>query len=683
MASATVHTPVKTHSKVFTTRAGGARMPLTPSPRTRQAGNRNLRQDNNNNNNNNNNMNNKVHAKKQSNASPVTPPQRTRGGSAAAGPAGGAGGVYGGNLAAHFAAALKLEPEGKKKSSTAAAAATATATSPAMGAAKKSSIARPGLVAPIKLDLGISDWTLTGAGSSSSSAASAAAKTSPTAAAADKKKKPGVARSRAGRTTVRINGDRFIPCRNASSPTASSKLDFAALAHGRPQRPADTHSMASANSSNTNRPASAHSNHSAASDVLAGGAFGTDALTNPAAAADDAIYPPPNPANLAYQSSVAAACGVSLGTRILAFKPAAPESAKPVDLRSQYNRPVKPAAQAQFRRRILTAPERVLDAPGLVDDYYLNLLDWSSSNQVAIGLERNVYVWNAESGGVSCLLETAADTYVSSVKWSQDGAYVAVGLGTGDVQIWDVEESTKLRTMAGHSTRVGVSSWNKAILSTGSRSGMIFNHDVRIAEHKVAELLSHTSEVCGLEWRSDGSQLASGGNDNLVNIWDARALAAPKWSKTNHRAAVKALAWCPWQMNLLATGGGSYDRHIHFWNSTTGARVNSIDTGSQVTSLKWSTTYKEIVSCHGFPDNQLSVWSYPTLVRNIEIPAHETRVLHSCLSPDGQTLATAASDESLKFWKLFEKKPGAAGAGGSASLRDGGKPSMAKQMTIR
>jgi cell division cycle protein 20 (cofactor of APC complex) len=31
------------------------------------------------------------------------------------------------------------------------------------------------------------------------------------------------------------------------------------------------------------------------------------------------------------------------------------------------------------------------------------------------------------------------------------------------------------------------------------------------------------------------------------------------------------------------------------------------------------------------------------LVRNIEIPAHETRVLHSCLSPDGQMLATAGT----------------------------------------
>ena len=357
----------------------------------------------------------------------------------------------------------------------------------------------------------------------------------------------------------------------------------------------------------------------------------------------------PTADSVAYESTLASACGVSLNTRILEFKPAPPESSKPIDLRAQYNRPLKSVStqSAQFRRRIQTAPERVLDAPGLVDDYYLNLLDWSSGNQVAIGLERNLYVWSAESGTVSCLLETSPETYISSVKWSDDGAYVGVGLGSGEVQIWDVEEGTKLRSMFGHDTRVGVMGWSKHTLSTGARSGIVYNHDVRVAQHKTAELVSHTSEVCGLEWRSDGAQLATGGNDNLVSIWDARSLAAPKFSKKNHRAAVKALSWCPWQLNLLATGGGSYDKHIHFWNTTTGARVNSIDTGSQVTSLKWSNHYRELVSTSGFPDNSVSIWSYPTLVRNVEIPAHETRVLHSCLSPDGQMLATAGKSKSF------------------------------------
>ncbi|KAK9462328.1 ubiquitin-protein transferase [Lipomyces oligophaga] len=386
-------------------------------------------------------------------------------------------------------------------------------------------------------------------------------------------------------------------------------------------------------------------------------------------------------ASLAYQESVAEACGFALNQRILAFKPEAPQSKKPIDLRSQYNRPLKPAVNAQLRRRLPTNAERILDAPGIRDDYYLNLLDWSCNNQVAIGLDRDLYVWNAETGNVESLLRTTPDTYISGLKWSGDGAYVAVGLSDGDVQIWDVEGQEKIRSMVGHSARVGVMSWDRHILSSGCRDGSIWNHDVRIAQHKVSELINHQAEVCGLQWRSDGAQLASGGNDNLVNIWDARS-STPKFTKTNHKAAVKALAWCPWQTNLLATGGGTYDKQIHFWNGTTGARLNSIDTGSQVTSLQWSTSYKEIVSSHGFPDNNLSIWSYPTLVKNGEIQGHDTRILGSTLSPDGTTLATIASDENLKFWKVFEQIGKKISSSVGGTLSQGGKD-IGKVMMIR
>ncbi|KAI1179113.1 WD40 repeat-like protein [Nemania sp. FL0916] len=534
--------------------------------------------------------------------------------------------VYGGNLSSHFAkATTRSSHRDSPKSNIARCAA-----SPRKAA----------------LELGVSDFTLIGTGPIKTPASI-------------KKKAP--LRRKADKTTLTYAADRFIPNRSNSSAIAnigSGKLDV--QDRSRPK------------TSGNPEPSSVLTS---ATDAAIASLEGLSLNDED----DAATYTRPSPNTVAYQDSLANACGVSLNTRILQFKPAPPESSKPIDLRQQYNRPLKPAnaSSAQFRRRIATAPERVLDAPGLIDDYYLNLLDWSTGNQVAIGLERNVYVWSADEGSVSCLLETSPDTYVSSVKWSDDGAYVGVGLGTGEVQIWDVAESTKIRSMFGHDSRVGVMGWNKHLLSTGARSGLVFNHDVRVAEHKVAELVSHTSEVCGLEWRSDGSQLATGGNDNLVSIWDARSLAVPKFTKTNHKAAVKALAWCPWNMNLLATGGGSYDRHIHFWNTTSGARVNSIDTGSQVTSLRWSTSYREIVSSSGFPDNSLSIWSYPTLVRNVEIPAHESRVLHSCLSPDGQMLATAAADESLKFWKIFEKKAGSSNATGPS------KAEMATQMTIR
>ncbi|KAF2581687.1 hypothetical protein F2Q68_00001604 [Brassica cretica] len=115
----------------------------------------------------------------------------------------------------------------------------------------------------------------------------------------------------------------------------------------------------------------------------------------------------------------------------------------------------------------------------------------------------------------------------------------------------------------------------------------------------------------------------------------------------------KALAWCPFQANLLATGGGGGDRTIKFWNTRTGACLNSVDTGSQVCSLLWSKNERELLSSHGFTQNQLTLWKYPSMVKMAELNGHTSRVLYMAQSPDGCTVASAAGDETLRFWNVF------------------------------
>lgn len=39
-----------------------------------------------------------------------------------------------------------------------------------------------------------------------------------------------------------------------------------------------------------------------------------------------------------------------------------------------------------------------------------------------------------------------------------------------------------------------------------------------------------------------------------------------------------------------------------------------------------------------------------------DVPAHDNRILSSAISPDGCSVATAASDENLKFWRIWEQK---------------------------
>lgn len=66
----------------------------------------------------------------------------------------------------------------------------------------------------------------------------------------------------------------------------------------------------------------------------------------------------------------------------------------------------------------------------------------------------------------------------------------------------------------------------------------------------------------------------------MLCIWDIGArsrssnvISEPRHHFTEHKAAVKALAWCPWQRHLLASGGGSRDQSIKFWNTDAGQLV--------------------------------------------------------------------------------------------------------------
>lgn len=64
----------------------------------------------------------------------------------------------------------------------------------------------------------------------------------------------------------------------------------------------------------------------------------------------------------------------------------------------------------------------------------------------------------------------------------------------------------------------------------------------------------------------------------------------------DHLAAVKAIAWSPHQHGLLASGGGTADRCIRFWNTLTSQPLQCMDTGSQVCNLAWSKHANELVS---------------------------------------------------------------------------------------
>lgn len=63
--------------------------------------------------------------------------------------------------------------------------------------------------------------------------------------------------------------------------------------------------------------------------------------------------------------------------------------------------------------------------------------------------------------------------------------------------------------------------------------------------------------------------------------------------------------------------------------------------------------YKEIISAHGYANNQLTIWKYPSMQKQCELTGHTARVLQMAMSPDGSTVMSAAADETLRLWNCF------------------------------
>lgn len=64
----------------------------------------------------------------------------------------------------------------------------------------------------------------------------------------------------------------------------------------------------------------------------------------------------------------------------------------------------------------------------------------------------------------------------------------------------------------------------------------------------------------------------------------------------------------------------------------------------------------ELVSTHGYSQNQIIVWKYSNMRKIATLTGHTYRVLYLAMSSDGQTIVTGAGDETLRFWNAFPPK---------------------------
>uniref|UniRef100_A0A915DXS9 Anaphase-promoting complex subunit 4-like WD40 domain-containing protein n=1 Tax=Ditylenchus dipsaci TaxID=166011 RepID=A0A915DXS9_9BILA len=290
---------------------------------------------------------------------------------------------------------------------------------------------------------------------------------------------------------------------------------------------------------------------------------------------------------------------------------------------------IKPSSSVKRSRRyIAKSPERILDAPGIRDDFYANLTDWSYSNVVAVALGQAIYLWNADKGEADKLIEfDQTEAFPTLVKWSLEGKFLSIGFSDGSIKIFDVVKKACLRTISVQMHRMACGGWMRnGIMTYGTRSGRIYHHDVRVQQSLIGTFDSHSHEVCGLKWSEDERYLTSGGADAVVNVWEKTQISGGVCTFLGMAGS-----------NMVATGGGTNDFSVRLWNLSTGTAHSSMDTFSQVTGILFNKSYKEMVTGHGNPNSGVRVWRYNSskgFEHVADLKSHGGRVLGLCQNPD-------------------------------------------------
>lgn len=145
---------------------------------------------------------------------------------------------------------------------------------------------------------------------------------------------------------------------------------------------------------------------------------------------------------------------------------------------------------------------------------------------ISIALGSVVYFWSCrnQQNVVVKAAEKRDEDFYCSVKWNPSGSLIGLGSDYGCLQVMESSTCSSVWTYSCHEERISSVSWmNDYVFSTGSRDNSIKTFDLRSNQRSPIALMNkHQQEVCGLKWSPHGGLLASGGNDNIIHVWDSR-----------------------------------------------------------------------------------------------------------------------------------------------------------------
>jgi eukaryotic-like serine/threonine-protein kinase len=271
------------------------------------------------------------------------------------------------------------------------------------------------------------------------------------------------------------------------------------------------------------------------------------------------------------------------------------------------------------------------------------------------GNPEQVNVWGATNGEKLVRLVGSEGIGPSSLAWSPDGAYVAVGGNPKDVAICSATTGKLVRRLDAQKQMIESIAFSPdgRLLASGSwdQTIHIWTVETGTLEHK---FIAHNGYVNALSWSADGSLLASGGGDSVTKIWDTST-----WELTNaligHRDQVTDLDWI--DSKSLITGGSDGSKS---WDVQKKQGFTLIPTNTSAHS--WTATGRQLVTWQHHSDgatldrydleNRSMAYIGRIEKRSPSESAPPLGVTSMDISPTGKLLAAAIDTDGLQIWDL-------------------------------